>query len=342
MELERENVLLELVDLRVSFPLDEGTVQALDGVNLGFKRGEVLGVVGESGCGKTVTAQSILRILPSPGRIDKGQILYYRRKGGNDGRGNIEVIDIAQLEPSGREMCQIRGKEIAMVFQEPISSFSPVHTIGNQIEEAILLHQDVEKRQAREMVVEMLDKVGIPNAARRFDEYPHEFSGGMRQRAMIAMTLCRNPTLLIADEPTTALDVTIQAQILDLMVSLQQEFGMAIMFITHNLGVVAQITNEVAIMYLGRVVEHGPVHEIYHHPQHPYTVNLLQAIPYIGKTTGQRLFSIKGGVPSPFELPRGCPFHPRCERMIVGLCDVEIPRVTLVGESHTVSCFLYV
>ena len=341
MELEKENVLLEVVDLRVSFPLDEGVVQALDGVNLRFKPGKVLGVVGESGCGKTVTAQSILRILPSPGHLDTGQILYYRGRGDALSREKIEVIDLVQVKPSGSEIRRIRGKEIAMVFQEPSSSFSPVHTIGNQIEEVILLHQDVKKRQAREMVVEMLDRVGIPNAAQRVDEYPHEFSGGMRQRAMVAMALCCNPALLIADEPTTALDVTIQAQILDLMVSLQQEFGMAIMFITHNMGVIAQIADEVAIMYLGKVVEQGPVREIYHNSQHPYTINLLQAIPHIGKTSGQRLFSIKGGVPSPFELPRGCAFHPRCERMIAGRCDVEVPHITQVGKDHVVACFLY-
>jgi len=326
------NTLLEVKELWVSFPLDEGLVQALHGVSLSIKTGKVLGVVGESGCGKTVTAQSIMRIIPRPGRIDTGQILLHRSNG---------VIDLAQLNPAGEEICQIRGKEIAMVFQEPMSSFSPVHTIGNQIIEAILLHQRVGKKEARARAIELLDRVGIPNASKRIDDYPFEFSGGMRQRAMIAMALSCNPALLIADEPTTALDVTIQAQILELMRDLQREFGMAIMFITHNLGVIAQIADEVAIMYLGKVVEEGSVREIFHNPKHPYTFNLLRAIPRIGKTSGQRLFSIRGGVPGPFERPRGCAFHPRCDEILPGRCDVDDPPVIQLDKDHKVRCFLY-
>lgn len=336
MELDSENdLLLEMKGLRVSFPLDEGVVQAVDGANLSIEPEQVLGLAGESGCGKTVTAQSILRIVPRPGRIDAGQILFHH----SEGSSNNDVIDLAQLNPRGKRVRQIRGKEIAMVFQEPASSFSPVYTIGNQIMEAILLHRDVTKGEARAMGIELLDRVGIPNAARRIDDYPFEFSGGMRQRAMIAMALSCNPSLLIADEPTTALDVTIQAQILELMRELQREFGMAIMFITHNLGVIAQIADEVAIMYLGKVVEEGPVREIFHDPKHPYTFNLLRAIPRIGKT--QRLFSIKGGVPGPFERVRGCAFHPRCDEMIPGRCDVDAPSVTQLGNGHSVRCFLY-
>ncbi|MBL7064551.1 MAG: ABC transporter ATP-binding protein [Anaerolineae bacterium] len=334
------DLLLEVKDLRVSFPLDEGMVRAVEGVDLSIKPRQVMGVVGESGCGKTVTAQSIMRIIPRPGRIDAGQILFHRSED-RSRYGTIDMIDLAQLNPTGRQIRGIRGKEIAMIFQEPMSSFSPLHTIGNQVMEAILLHQDVDKTQARAMTIEMLDRVGIPDSAQRVDQYAHEFSGGMRQRAMIAMALSCNPALLIADEPTTALDVTIQAQILNLMRDLQQEFGMAIMFITHNLGVIAQIADEVAIMYLGRVVEHGSVREIFHNPQHPYTFNLLRAIPCIGKTSGQRLVSIQGVVPSPFERPPGCAFHPRCEQMIAGRCDVDVPSVTRLENDHTVACFLY-
>jgi len=220
-----ENVLLDVRSLKVIFPLDEGTVRAVEGVDLVIKRGQVMGVVGESGCGKTVTAQSIMRIVPDPGRIEQGEILFHRR---SSNATNEEVIDIAKLDPRGSEIRSYRGKEVAMIFQEPLSSFSPLHTIGNQIMEAVLLHQDVNKNQARELAKEMLTRVGIPNPSQRLDQYPHEFSGGMRQRAMIAMALTCKPALLIADEPTTALDVTIQAQILDLMKELQDEFGMAI------------------------------------------------------------------------------------------------------------------
>ena len=330
-------MLLEIKDLRVSFPLDEGTVRAVEGVDLTVRRGEVLGVVGESGCGKSVTAHSILRIIPSPGRIDSGQILFH----GSSQSGNNGAIDLARLNPTGSEIRNIRGKDIAMIFQEPMSSFSPVHTIGNQISEAILLHQDVTQAKAREMTIELLRLVGIAGAAQRVDNFPHQFSGGMRQRAMIAMALSCNPSLLIADEPTTSLDVTIQAQILELMRDLQKRLGMAVMFITHNLGVIAQIADTVAIMYLGQVVEYGPVREILRNPKHPYTVDLLRAVPRLGKTAGQRLVAIEGSIPSPFQRPSGCPFHPRCSRMMPGRCEVHMPAVTQVGDQHTVRCLLY-
>jgi oligopeptide/dipeptide ABC transporter ATP-binding protein len=309
------NVLLEIKDLRVSFPLDEGTVRAVEGVDLTVRRGEVLGVVGESGCGKSITAHSILRIIPSPGRIDTGQILFHPPSQPDaNGKG---VVDLAQLNPTGPEIRNIRGKDIAMIFQEPMSSFSPVHTIGSQIMEAILLHQPVTNEQARQMTIELLRLVGISGAEQRVDNYPHQFSGGMRQRAMIAMALSCNPSLLIADEPTTALDVTIQAQILDLMRGLQKRLGMAIMFITHNLGVILR------------------------DPKHPYTVDLLRAVPRLGKTAGQRLVAIEGSIPSPFERPSGCPFHPRCSRMMPGRCEVHMPAVTQLDEQHTVRCLLY-
>ena len=333
------SVLLEIKDLRVSFPLDEGTVRAVEGVNLTMRRGEVLGVVGESGCGKSITAHSVLRIIPQPGRIDSGQILFHSpERSGANGNG---VVDLARLDPTGSEIRSIRGKDIAMIFQEPMSSFSPVHTIGSQVMEAILLHQTVTQEEARKMTIELLRLVGISGADQRVDNYPHQFSGGMRQRAMIAMALSCNPSLLIADEPTTALDVTIQAQILELMRGLQKRLGMAIMFITHNLGVIAQIADTVAIMYLGQVVEYGPVREILRNPKHPYTVDLLRAVPRLGKTAGQRLVAIEGSIPSPFQRPSGCPFHPRCSRAMPGRCEVHMPAVTQLDEVHSVRCLLY-
>lgn len=329
-----DEILLEIKDLHVSFPLDEGTVHAVEGVNLTIRRGEVLGVVGESGCGKSVTAHSILRIVQPPGRIDSGQILFHRSNG--DG-----VIDLARLNPTSSEIRNIRGKDVGMIFQEPMSSFSPVHTIGSQIMEAILLHQSVTQEQARQQTIELLRLVGIPGAAERVDNYPHQFSGGMRQRAMIAVALSCNPALLIADEPTTALDVTIQAQILELLRTLRKRLHMAVMFITHNLGVIAQIADSVAIMYLGQVVEYGPVREILRNPMHPYTVDLLRAVPRLGKTARQRLVAIEGSIPSPFERPSGCPFHPRCSRVMPGKCDTHMPVVTQLENQHSVRCLLY-
>src|SRR5688572_11069647 len=304
-----------------------------------MRRGEVLGVVGESGCGKSITAHSVLRIIPPPGRIDAGQILFHP-PGQSVAHAN-GAVDLVSLDPTGSEIRNIRGKDIAMIFQEPMSSFSPVHTIGSHIIEAILLHQDVSKTKAREMTIELLRLVGISGAEQRVDNYPHQFSGGMRQRAMIAMALSCNPSLLIADEHTTALDVTIQAQILELMRGLQKQLGMAIMFITHNLGVIAQIADTVAIMYLGQVVEYGPVREILRTPKHPYTVDLLRAVPRLGKTAGQRLVAIEGSIPSPFERPSGCPFHTRCSRMMPGRCEVHMPAVTQLDELHSVRCLLY-
>jgi peptide/nickel transport system ATP-binding protein len=346
-----KNVLLEIKDLHVSFPLDEGTVRAVEGVNLTIRRGEVLGVVGESGCGKSVTAHSILRITPPPGSIDAGQILFHRSNGNEPdgsalgteapGLNSNGIVDLARLNPTGSEIRSIRGKDIGMIFQEPMSSFSPVHTIGSHIIEAIMLHQSVTHEQARQQTIELLRLVGISGASERVDNFPHQFSGGMRQRAMIAQALSCNPALLIADEPTTALDVTIQAQILELLRSLQRRLHMAIMFITHNLGVIAQIADTVAIMYLGQVVEYGPVREILRNPKHPYTVDLLRAVPRLGKTARQPLVAIEGTIPSPFDRPSGCPFHPRCSRMMPGKCDTIMPVVTPLENQHSVRCLLY-
>lgn len=331
--------LIRISNLKVSFPLDEGTVRALDGVNLIIKKGKVHGVVGESGCGKSITARSILRIIPPPGRIDEGEIWLQTKVGASN--GSEQRVDLAQIDPNSEMMRQIRWGEISMVFQEPMTSFSAYHTLGDQISEALLTHRKVSKREARQKTIEMLERVGIPNAATRFNQYPHEFSGGMRQRAMIAMALICNPSLLIADEPTTALDVTIQAQVLDLMQDLRKDFGSSILFITHNLGVIAQIADEVSIMYLGKVVEHGSVTDIFHDPKHPYTVDLLNAIPKITGQKKDRLVAIEGTIPSPFERVPGCPFHPRCSRIIQGLCEAQVPAEVDLGNGHTVRCHLY-
>ncbi|MEJ5200246.1 MAG: ABC transporter ATP-binding protein, partial [Anaerolineae bacterium] len=298
--------------------------------------------VGESGCGKSVTARSILRIVPRPGRIVDGKITFYRKLGEN-GSGQIEEIELTRLNPTGPEMRSIRGAEIALVPQEPMASLSPVHTIGNQIMEAIMLHQRVSKDEARAKAIEMLDLAGFPQPKQRIDSYPHQLSGGLRQRAVIAMALSCHPSLLIADEPTTALDVTTEAQILRLMRSLQHELGMAIMFITHNLGVVAQMTEDVVVMYMGRVVEEAPVDDIFHNPKHPYTQALLRSIPRLGQRTHERrmLESIRGTVPDPYSIPKGCAFHPRCTKRIPGVCDKLTPPYVEVEPGHKVRCVLY-
>src|SRR3989441_6065743 len=332
--------LLSVRNLKTYFSQDEGTVKAVDGVNLDLYPGATLGIVGESGCGKSVTARSILRIVDRPGRIVDGEI-QFRRPAADGGAGRGQVVDLAKLAPNGPEMRAIRGAEIALIFQEPMSSFSPVHSVGSQIIEAILLHQQVSRRDARAMTIEALRRVGVSSPEERVDQLSNQLSGGLRQRAMIAMALSCNPTLLIADEPTTALDVTTQTQILDLMRQLQQEDGMAIMLITHDLGVVAGMARDVAVMYLGRVVEQAPVDEIFHAPRHPYTHALLRSIPRIRSGSRERLTPIAGSVPHPYDRPSGCPFHPRCPEFMPGTCDRQAPSLRLVGDQHAVSCFLY-
>jgi peptide/nickel transport system ATP-binding protein len=325
--------LLDVRDLKTYFKTDFGTVRAVDGVSFDIKQGGIKGIVGESGCGKSVTARAILRILASSGRIVSGNIFFKP-----DER---EPVDLAALDSKDPVLRSIRGKEIAMIFQEPMTAFSPVYTIGNQVVEAIRLHQTVTKAQARERAIAILQKVGIPDANSRIDLYPHQLSGGMRQRAMIAMALSCNPKLLIADEPTTALDVTIQAQIMDLMIDLQREFGMAIMIITHDLGVIAEMADEVAVMYLGRVVEQAPVGEIFRNPKHPYTQSLLKSIPRIEDDRKGRLAVMEGAVPDAYSIPPGCPFHTRCPKRMDGRCDSVIPTITKVSAVHEVSCLLY-
>ena len=331
--------LLSIRNLHTYFAQDEGTVKAVDGVNLEMGVGATLGIVGESGCGKSVTARSILRIVDRPGRIVEGEI-WFRRPSTN-GRPSSAAVDLAKLEPNSLEMRSIRGAEIALIFQEPMSSFSPVHSVGNQIIEAILLHQDVDRREAREKAVEMLRRVGVSSPDQRVDQLANQLSGGLRQRAMIAMALSCSPTLLIADEPTTALDVTTQTQILELMRQLQQEDGMAIMLITHDLGVIAEMATDVAVMYLGRVVEQAPVDAIFHSPKHPYTRALLRSIPRMRSRRRERLTPIAGSVPHPYDRPTGCAFHPRCPDFMAGRCDAQAPAPRTVGDRHTVSCFLY-
>jgi peptide/nickel transport system ATP-binding protein len=323
--------LLEVNNLKTYFHLDEGTVKAVDGVDFDIYKGKTLGIVGESGCGKSVTSQSVMRIVPSPpGEIMDGEILYHQ---------GDEVIDIAKLKADSREMRALRGSEIAMIFQEPMNSFSPVHTIGSQIIEAIRLHQNLSKDEAREKAISLLDKVRIPRPAEIVDEYPHQLSGGMRQRAMIALALSCEPALLIADEPTTALDVTVQAQILELINDLQEDMGMGMMLITHDLGVVAQTADYVAVVYLGRVVEHGSIEDVFNNPLHPYTRALFASIPKLEGNA--KLNPIRGSVPDPFTVIHGCPFKDRCNQYIEGECDKEVPPLIEVEPEHQARCVLY-
>ena len=329
--------LLEIRELEVRFDLKEGTVHAVNGVNLDVASNRTLGLVGESGCGKSVTARSILRILPSRGKIVGGRILLHPGDGNGGG-----PIDLTALKEDGETIRRIRGGDVAMIFQEPMTSFSPVHTVGNQICESIRLHQGVSGKEARATAVEILGHVGVPNPAHQIDAYPHVLSGGLRQRCMIAKALSCRPRLLIADEPTTALDVTIQAQILELIDRLQAEQGMAVLMITHDLAVIAETADEVAVMYLGRIVERAPVRKLFAMPLHPYTRGLLKSVPVIGDGLNERLSSIPGSVPDPFTRPPGCPFHSRCPDRIDGLCDVGDPPALQEEDSgQYVACHLY-
>ncbi|MCB0064347.1 MAG: ABC transporter ATP-binding protein [Caldilineaceae bacterium] len=333
---QTNDTILQVNDLQTSFFTESGEIRALSGVNFTLKRGEVLGIVGESGCGKSVTAQCIMNMVPNPGKIMGGEIIYHRRSG-----GQVDAVDIVQQNPRGRVMRSVRGNEIAMIFQEPMTSLDPVYTVGSQLSEAITLHQNVSKRVAREVGVEALAKVHLPEPQRIFDSYPHQLSGGQRQRVMIAIALSCNPTLLIADEPTTALDVTTQAQILDLMQELQEETNMSIIFITHDLGVVAEMCDSVAVMYLGKVVEKRDVDAIFYDPKHPYTQSLLRSIPRLDSETHDRLAVIKGNVPDPSVVPLGCPFHPRCPDFMPGFCNGVVPSMIPLDDGGEVRCLLY-
>lgn len=331
-------LLLEVENLHTHFYLEEGAVRAVNGAGFVLYRGQTLGVVGESGCGKSAMARSILRIVPRPGKTVAGKILYHRSSPNGQGSQSAEIVDLARLDPKSKEIRRIRGAEISMIFQEPMSSLSPVHTIGNQIMEAVLLHRDVSRADARHITIDMLARVGMPQPEAIVDRYTYKLSGGMRQRAMIAMALSCRPNLLIADEPTTALDVTTQAQILTLMRELQQELGMAILFITHDLGVIAQMTEHVIVMYLGEIVESAAVDSLFYSPRHPYTQALLTSIPRLGQESNEPLTTIRGNLPAPYALPSGCPFHPRCPFNDYDRCQREKPVLREITPDHYAAC----
>ncbi len=353
--------LIEVNNLKIQFDVRDGIVKAVDGATFEIKRGQTLGVIGESGCGKSITAKAIMQMVPRPGKIVAGEVIYHRRVEQNGDGEVVEEVCVTELDPDGEKIRKIRGGEIGMIFQEPMSSLTPVYTAGThiwegvrlhrlmpirkvdaQMVEAIQAHRKVTKQEAREIAIEMLHKVGLPKPEQRVDSYPHQLSGGQRQRVMIAVALSCLPAMLIADEPTTALDVSIEAQILDIMRELQQTMDMAILFITHNLGVIAEMAEEICVMYMGKVVERADTVAVFYEPKHPYTRALLQSIPRIGKKTGARLASIKGMVPDPFNLPTGCLFHPRCPEFMPGKCDRNVPGwKQVVGENHWVSCLLY-
>ena len=329
--MKNKDKLLEVNDLRTYFDTRRGLAKAVDGVSFDVYKGETLGIVGESGCGKSITSLSILNLVPQPkGKIYGGEILLHRN--------NNEVVDIAKLKRTGKKMKDIRRKDTAMIFQDPMSSLSPVYTVGSQIMEGIMLSHEVSKQEAREMAIEMLRKVGISPAEQRINDYPYQLSGGMNQRAMIAVALSSNPNLLIADEPTTALDVTVEAQILELMEDLQDEYKMSIMFISHDLDVIGEISDRVVVMYTGKVVEVAKVEDLFYNPSHPYTQGLLQSIPKIGRK--KDLQPISGSVPQIYNLPDACHFAPRCPHRM-DICTKKEPPVFDVGEGHQSKCWLY-
>lgn len=329
----KNDVVLSVKDLHVYFYTNRRCNKVLRGVSFDIKRGKTLCVVGESGCGKSVTANSILRLLPDLSRIESGSITYYKEDGSE--------VRIDQLKKNGKEMRQLRGKDIAIIFQDPMTALNPVYTVGHQIREMIREHKTgLSKTQLKQESIQDLADMGIPAAEIRDGEYPHQFSGGMRQRAMIAMGMSCEPKILLADEPTTALDVTISAQIFDLMNNLKKEHGTAIMMITHNMGVVAEMADEVAVMYMGNIVEYGKVEDVFTNPAHPYTRALLQSIPVLGKGKNQQLEPIRGVTPDPFNRPKGCQFCPRCD-YACEKCEQEMPPEEWVTEDHYTRCFNY-
>ena len=325
-----ENRLLQLDDVAVGFTTRDGLVKAVDGVSYHVNRGEVLGIVGESGSGKSVTARAIMRLLARNAVEGEGRIRF-------NPDGDTEYTLSGQPRDS-KTMRHLRGGRIGMIFQEPMTALSPVHSIGTQITRTIMLHRNVGKAEARKRAIDLLARVQLPHPDLMLDRYPHQLSGGMRQRAMIALALSCDPALLIADEPTTALDVTTEAQILELLKSLQEELGMAIIFITHNFGVVADIADRVAVMYLGRIVETGSVDDIFYNPQHPYTRALLQSIPRLGQKKRRRLKTISGSVPDPYNIPTGCVFHTRCEYADAKICASRAPESVQLKRGQTASC----
>jgi oligopeptide/dipeptide ABC transporter ATP-binding protein len=322
--------ILSVRSLRTHFATRDGVVRAVDGVDFDLYPGRTLGIVGESGCGKSVMTRSLLRLVDPPGRIVEGSMVLRARDG--------SLTDLAQLAEDGEPIRKIRGKEIALIFQEPMASFSQYYTVGDQILEAIQLHTGATKQQARAQAIEQLRRVGIPNPERRIDEYPFQLSGGLRQRVMIAMALSCNPRILIADEPTTALDVTTQAQVLELLRDLRTGQDLSMILITHDMGVIAEMADDVVVMYLGRAVETGPVEQIFHDPKHPYTQALLRSIPSVDALPRSRLATMPGAIPHPLNRPPGCPFHPRCAVAIPGSCDREMPTATTLPDGRQVAC----
>ncbi len=333
-----EDEILCVRGLRTYFSTEEGLTRAVDGVSFSVPRGKVVGIVGESGCGKSVTIKSILRIVQQPGELVGGEILF---RPSDADSGASEPVDLAKLDATGRRMRAIRGDDIALIPQEPMAALSPVHTIGDQLEEAVLLHRKVSRAEAKQIVIKALNEVGMPSPEERLGMYSWELSGGLRQRVMIAMALVCDPELLIADEPTTAIDVTTQAQVLSLLRKLQSEHNLSVIFITHDLGVIAQLADSVVVMYLGRVMEEGPVDAIYHSPLHPYTRALLESVPSVHQTSREPLPAIAGSIPHPFNRPKGCPFHPRCPSFMPGKCDTRTPRPSKITTDQSVACFLH-
>ena len=324
------DTILDVRDLRTHFTVEEGVIPAVDGVSFHVRKGETLGIVGESGCGKSVTALSLLQLVQGPrGRVVGGEILYRKKSG--------DIVDIAALRPDGQGIRGIRGPEIAMIFQEPMTSLNPLWTIGDQITESLIFHRILDPEAARKKAIDLLGMIGFSNPERRMNTYPHELSGGMRQRVMAAMALSCDPQILIADEPTTALDVTVEAQILELMRELQREFGMAIIIITHDMGVIAEMADRVVVMYTGKVAETSPVDDLFYSPLHPYTKGLLMSIPRVG--ISERLVPIRGSVPPMSELPVGCYFAPRCPNAM-DKCSTT-PRLFEPSPEHFVNCWLY-
>ncbi|MCI0395530.1 MAG: ABC transporter ATP-binding protein, partial [Chloroflexi bacterium] len=356
--MEKSEPLVEVKDLRIHFDVRDGVVKAVDGFNVEINRGQTVGVIGESGCGKSMTAKAIMNMVPRNGKMT-GEIIFHRKMAEDGQSTMVEEVRIDQLDPDGDEIRKIRGGHIAMIFQEPMSSLTPVYTAGFHILEAVHLHRfipgetigdtmtrniqkkrDVTDAEAKEIAVDMLRRVGIPRPEQRVDSYPHQLSGGQRQRVMIAVALSTHPDLLIADEPTTALDVSIEAQILDLMRELQETVHMAILFITHNLGVVAEMADEIVVMYMGKEVEKAKTVDLFQDPKHPYTRALLASIPHVGEKSEEELATIKGMVPSPFNLPSACVFHPRCPEFMPGKCDRIPPKFGQIGEDRWVRCLL--
>ena len=330
----KDNTVISVKNLKTYFYTNERCNKAINGVSMDIKSGKTLCIVGESGCGKSVTATSVMQLLPKLSRIEEGEIIYHSK----DERGDIRIHE---LERNGKEMRRLRGRDIAMIFQDPMTALNPVYTIGRQIEEMIHSHnKSISKKEVRASALKLLKNMGIPNPEKRIDQYPHEFSGGMRQRAMIAMAMSCNPKVLIADEPTTALDVTIQAQIFELMDHLKKEYNTAIMLITHDMGVVCELADDVAVMYMGNIIESGTAKEVLDNPAHPYTRALLKSIPVLGKGADQDINPIKGSTPDPYNRPSGCQFAPRCD-YVCEECDQGMPEEVMLEGTHMVRCARY-